>query len=772
MSHPDRIGPPGAAPNADHDLGGRGARKPSGSGIWRWRPASGYVSWDPGKDAASLFPTRGEMRFKDWIRAVHPADAGAVVAELDHAARRGNPFRLRFRAQGWDGRERWIGGEGAVRSGPGPAMLTARMHESTMPPSGGGTDEAVHGVLAALADPVAVYAAVRGGDGSIVDFELTYVNDAACASTGESREAQLGRRLRQWMSNGRQTRLFQQCRELVDTGQPLRREWRYPVRSHTGERRLRSFDIHASRLGDGFVAVWRDVSSTRAQQADRQHSLEFLQQLIAQSPAAMYVKDLDGRFVLANDMARRGFGPSGQDLVGRTAREASGRPDATWDHDGAALVATGKPQEFEDDVPVDGELRRFQVVEFALRDREGRVASVAGIGTDITGQQRVLAQLEESEARLRLATEAATIGIWTWDLRTDRVFWSQECHTLMGVEQGVHDSAGFRELVHPEDLARMWAAVQDCVQARGSFQADYRIRQPDGSERWMLSTGRCECEEGHPVRMLGVVQDITESKRAQAVLQEAERNKDQFMSMLSHELRNFLAPMHYSMHLLAGRVDRDPESAELLQVLGRQVGSVTRLVDDMLDVARIRSGKLELRPEPVTLAQVAQRTAEACLPVLDGRRQRFEVTGASAGAWIEADPVRLCQALVNLVLNASKFTHEEGAIALHCSLQEGAARFEVADNGAGFDPPMACRLFDIYEQHRTGSHGGLGIGLFLVRHIMELHGGGAEGRSEGPGRGSVFSVWLPVTGGVRLGPDQGLRTGLAATGGGANSGCS
>lgn len=275
------------------------------------------------------------------------------------------------------------------------------------------------------------------------------------------------------------------------------------------------------------------------------------------------------------------------------------------------------------------------------------------------------------------------------------------------------------------------------------------------------------CGPGLPVRMVevsasrvddGVVAVWRESApvRAREAVPPAwpllgQGGNELFMSTLAHELRNFLAPMQYSLALLSASSGRDPEFSEALPVLQRQIASASRLVDDMLDVARLRAGKLELRLETVTLAQVVQRSAELCLPVLDTRHQRLEVSGASDQVLLRADPVRLCQVLSNLLLNASKFSPEHASILVECESTPERVRLSVRDPGVGFDAAMAPRLFGLHEQATEGAHGGLGIGLYLVRHIMQRHGGDAQARSKGPGQGSEFSVWLPAPGGSAAG---------------------
>jgi two-component system CheB/CheR fusion protein len=251
--------------------------------------------------------------------------------------------------------------------------------------------------------------------------------------------------------------------------------------------------------------------------------------------------------------------------------------------------------------------------------------------------------------------------------------------------------------------------------------------------------------------MLGVTIDITEDRRLRADLHErasaladADRRKDEFLAMLAHELRNPLAAVSTALHLLRADV---PQRQRWLDMAGRQTKQLARLVDDLLDVSRITQGKITLRKERVVVGEVVARAVEMVHAEAEARAQRLTVEVGAEPVEVEADPVRLSQVVANLLSNAVKFTPRHGIIAVAVERGADAVAIRVRDSGVGLSTDLLPRIFDLFVQgegsldRRTG---GLGIGLTVVRHVTEMHGGRVEARSDGPGRGSEFVVHLPL----------------------------
>ena len=240
---------------------------------------------------------------------------------------------------------------------------------------------------------------------------------------------------------------------------------------------------------------------------------------------------------------------------------------------------------------------------------------------------------------------------------------------------------------------------------------------------------------------------LAERERIAEALRSADRRKDEFMALLGHELRNPLAPMRTSLHVLRLHCGDDPVLAQLGAMLERQVGHMVRLVDDLLDVSRITRGKVDLRVETVELADLVSRSVDSVRPFLDERRHRLEVVLPATPVRLNADPARIEQVISNLLSNAGKYTEVGGHVRLTAEARGDHVEVRVRDNGIGIRPEMVSQIFEMFTQaDRVGGRlrEGLGLGLTLVRSLVEMHGGTVSVSSDGPGRGSEFVVRLPL----------------------------
>lgn len=271
----------------------------------------------------------------------------------------------------------------------------------------------------------------------------------------------------------------------------------------------------------------------------------------------------------------------------------------------------------------------------------------------------------------------------------------------------------------------------------------------DGQERWMrVSAAPLRTENGELVGACTVVQDITELMRAERELRLAHRRKDEFLAMLAHELRNPLAPLHNGLHMLRLSGAGDERTRRVHDMLARQVSHMARLVDDLLDISRITKGKILLRKAPVDLGEVLRHALEASRESVEAEGHTLRVDLPEEPLMVEADAVRLAQVVSNLLNNAVKYTDRGGEICVRASREaDGNLLMSVRDNGRGIPADMLASVFEPFTQvDRVQGEGGLGLGLTLVRRLVELHGGGVEARSPGPGAGSEFLVHLPAMG--------------------------
>jgi PAS domain S-box-containing protein len=362
--------------------------------------------------------------------------------------------------------------------------------------------------------------------------------------------------------------------------------------------------------------------------------------------------------------------------------------------------------------------------------------------------QRTQESLRASEERLELAQRAGRIGTFEWNILTGAMSWSATMEELYGFPAGKFGGSyqDWKAAVHPNDQPRVEADHLRAVAERSELDTEFRILRPEGDTRWIASKAKL-FPNGHSMRMLGVSWDITERRQLEEQLRAADRRKDEFLAILSHELRNPLAPIRNAVHIL--RAQPGLQSDWPLGVLDRQVRTMARLLDDLLDMSRISRQTVELRKERCELAMVLEAALETSRPVIEAARHQLFVNVRPEPIYLHADAMRLAQAFSNLLNNAAKYTEKGGSIWLTARQDANQAIISVRDSGIGIAAEMLPQLFEIFWQATDAvrrSQGGLGIGLSLVKGLVELHGGSVEARSEGPSKGSEFIVRLPVAG--------------------------
>jgi PAS domain S-box-containing protein len=384
---------------------------------------------------------------------------------------------------------------------------------------------------------------------------------------------------------------------------------------------------------------------------------------------------------------------------------------------------------------------------------------------------RGAAALRESRDVLALAMGAGRMGAWSQDVETNSVWWSPELEEIAGLPPGGFEGSeeGFYALVHEEDRPALARAVDTALQSGTDYKVEFRYRHGSGQWRWMEGRGMgVYGRDGAPRMIYGLGIDITDRRRTVEALQEADRRKDEFLATLAHELRNPLAPITSGLHILRVTGGHGEQAEQARDIMERQVAQMVRLVDDLLDVARISTGKIELRREPMDLADAVRDAVDTSRPLVTAGGQTLEVSLPSTPVFVNADRTRLSQMFANLLNNSAKFSapHQPIAITVERDGDEGVVR--VRDAGMGIHPENLPGIFDMFRQAGLAdgrSRGGLGIGLFLVKRMAEMHGGRVEAQSDGPGLGSEFVVRLPVLQGLAPAPLRTLNgnaAGLAA----------
>jgi signal transduction histidine kinase/ActR/RegA family two-component response regulator len=305
-------------------------------------------------------------------------------------------------------------------------------------------------------------------------------------------------------------------------------------------------------------------------------------------------------------------------------------------------------------------------------------------------------------------------------------------------------------LIHPDDAPAYTEGVMAAVSERRAFEAECRVRHADGSFRWIATSAAPRFSEtGEFLGHVGSSPEITEHKRAEEALKEADRRKNEFLAILAHELRNPLAPIRSAVELLGVAPDRAATIDQVLPMLDRQVALLARLIEDLLDISRITAGKIQIRRQPTALEDIVRPVVEANRPAIEAAGLEVAVSLPDAPCMLDVDPVRFSQVLANLLHNAMKFTDAGGRIELTARLVEERAGknlvLSVRDTGVGIPAAILPRVFDLFVQGEGDRRRreGLGIGLALARRLVEIQGGSIEAQSE-EGRGSVFTLRLPV----------------------------
>ncbi len=435
-------------------------------------------------------------------------------------------------------------------------------------------------------------------------------------------------------------------------------------------------------------------------------------------------------------------------------------------------IKNGTPFEFEHRFRREDGVYRWHLSRARpMRRKDGTITMWVGANTDVDDLKRAQFELHESESRSRLAMESAGLGFWDWNLAGGTIKWSLEHNRMLGIDpaksEGTYEE-GMRQ-VYPEDVKRIEAALAKAQQDRLDFEVEFRVVPPEGgSLRWIAAHGRAYYEEetGRPVRMIGVVRDVTQrrtfeeqlrwnqeelraaltgAEHAREQAEAASRAKDQFLAVLSHELRTPLTPVLMGVSSLKLEKDLPPSVREVAEMIERNIKVEARLIEDLLDLTRITRNKVELRRQPMDLHAAVKQALEICQSDFEAKRQRLQVVLEAGHTAVEGDMDRLKQVFWNLLKNAVKFTPQGGMITVRSFNQGGRVMVEIVDSGVGIAPEALVRIFSPFEQAEQ-SHaqrfGGLGLGLAISKATVEAHGGTISARSPGKNLGATFLVEL------------------------------
>ncbi len=358
--------------------------------------------------------------------------------------------------------------------------------------------------------------------------------------------------------------------------------------------------------------------------------------------------------------------------------------------------------------------------------------------------------LARSERDLRITLVAAGAGTWEFNLQTGDVAWSAEMFELYGRDRnlGAPRRGELRCTVLTEDSTLVEDTVAALVKARATdYRCKYRVCHPTRGVRWLYCAGEAQYNDaGDASSIKGITIDITEIKALEQALREQDIRKDIFLATLGHELRGPLGVLSNGLHILRSHPLADVAD-RARAMMERQVHQMARLIEDLVDVARINRGTVELQRDRVTMQSIIEAAIEGSQPQITERRHTLQQQMPEALIWLNGDAVRLSQVFSNLLINAAKYTPVGGCISIEVLQDDRFATVHVADNGVGIRSELLDRIFEVFAQLKDSgdsARGGLGIGLSLAKCFVELHGGSIHAESAGPGLGTRFVVRLPI----------------------------
>ncbi|MCO6429975.1 MAG: PAS domain S-box protein [Deltaproteobacteria bacterium] len=513
--------------------------------------------------------------------------------------------------------------------------------------------------------------------------------------------------------------------------------------------------VEEGRLVRGW-GIQRDLTAWKDAQEELNESKQRLQSIIELSADAIVTKDLNGIILSWNKAAERIFGYSAEEAVGRAITLII--PEERHHEEELILskIRSGrKVSQFETERRrKDGTLINISVSSSPFTDPDGKIIGATKIARDITVQKKIDAALRESEQRFRMLADSAPVMIWMSDENKGGIYFNHRWLEFTGRTLSEESGEGWIRSVHPDDLA----LFRECWQAfdeRRPFTLSYRLRRFDGRYRYVQDTGIPRFnEKGEFEGFVGSCIDVTEIKNAEeserAAREQAERAgrmKDEFLATLSHELRTPLnAILGWSQ--LVKRYAASPENLiQGLEVIERNARNQAKLIDDLLDMNRIISGKVKFDITQIDLRSLIDDAIQTVAPAADAKEIKIECEYSSELPVIRGDQSRMQQVLWNLLANGVKFNHRGGLVRVVVRSFGDYIEIAITDTGQGIEPEFLPRVFDRFTQadaSSTRQHGGLGLGLAIVRHLVELHGGSVSASSPGKGRGSTFLIILPT----------------------------
>jgi len=582
------------------------------------------------------------------------------------------------------------------------------------------------------------------------DFTIIEVNAAATRIVGLPREELVGRNHWERFPGSRDGVLGQMYFAAMVDRRPRIFEHHYTYPDGRGY----WYDVRAFAVEEGLAVLFRDITERKRLQAEAAASFERVQlALEAGAIVGTWVWDIQADVFFGDERFALAFGLD-------PAAVAAGVPlqhaiDVIHPADVPRVVAAiGHAVEHRTQyrcqyrVLRDGDYRWVEASGRVEVDAQGRAARFPGVLLDVDDRRRVEAERDQASALLSTLIEAVPGVVYAKDREGRFLMGNRGTAELLGRPPeaflGLTDA---EVLSDPVQAAAIMALDRDVMDSGRPRQAEEPVMKADGSPAiWWSTKEPLRDASGRVVGLVGTSVDITERKQMVEALREADRRKDEFLAMLAHELRNPLAPIGTAAALLRAPGVAPAMVQRASEIIGRQVGHITDLVDDLLDVSRVTRGLVELERTTFDLRDAARAAIEQVRPLLEQRGHALATGLGAAPTWVHADVTRITQVIANLLNNAAKYTPPGGRVGLDITSEGGRAHVRVSDNGIGIPAELMPHVFELFTQAQRSpdrTQGGLGIGLALVRSLVDMHGGSIVAESAGPGAGSTFTLVLP-----------------------------
>lgn len=743
--------------------------------IYDWDTCQNYIERTSGMDRVFGYTPEQIQPTSDWYFAlIHPHDREAVIYQIQTAFATNDRYAIEYRVRHHRGHYLSVADQGLIiRNETGEVIRVvgsatdiserARLEAERQKIEAALKQSEEELRLALEAMPQIVWMADTAGT-------ATYCNQRWYAYSGLSQTESLGFGSFRTVHSDDRRRLQEQWTQALSASKSFEVEIR--IRRRDGIYRwflCRAVPIHDpnGRL-TSWIGTSTDIEDQKRIQEELRQSEERLALALRSAGAGMWQWfKADNRTIWSDDNFRLlGYEP--------------GRVPSTYENwlnavhsDDRAMVQQSVNQAIE--------AQRFLYFEYRVLlpdgterwladsgqltyDTEGQPDGMIGIQVDITQRKLAEIALQQSQERLNLAMEAAGMGSWDWDIQTGQVYWSPNLERMFGMAPGSFDGRyeTVAAMIHPDD--RLWVeqAIDRAIYEHQDYNIEFRFIKSDGTVRWAVGRGQVFYNAtGTPIRMTGIDLDISERKqietervrlleREQAARQQAEaasRMKDEFLAIVSHELRSPLNGILGWSRLLRTRT-LDPSTTEkALASIERNAQAQTQLIEDLLDISRIIRGTVRLNLRPVNLAPIIQASLDTVRPTAEAKLIQLQAHLEPAIGLVSGDSERLQQVIWNLLSNAVKFTDAGGRVDLQLNRIADQVRIQVKDTGKGISAEFLPHVFDRFRQAdstTTRTQGGLGLGLAIVRSLVELHGGTVWAESAGEGQGTTFTIELPL----------------------------